>query len=148
VAKIAAKETPDLAGKVVLRSSARAYRSFRTITGSMLAEAQSQKDLLVKHGLSESVLDSLVQSLDEFDRVVNEGTDALRSHVGARAELDVLTNEVVDFVEVMDALNRFRFAENAAGLAEWETVSNVIGPPHSVEPKPEPPTSGGESKAA
>jgi hypothetical protein len=117
----------------------------------MVAEAQTQKELLVKHGLADTVLDSLVQSLDQFDRAITEGTDALRTHVSARAELDVLGDEVVDIVGVMDALNRFRFADDAAILAEWETVSNIIGPAHPAADKPAPPTppgSGGEVRPA
>jgi hypothetical protein len=136
VAKVATREIPELAGKFVLRSEPRAYRSFRALAGTMVAEAQTQKELLVKHGLSDMVLDSLVQSLDQFDRATTEGTNALRTHVSARAELDVLGDEVVDIVQVMDALNRFRFADDAAILAEWETVSNIIGPARSAGDKP------------
>jgi hypothetical protein len=139
VAKVAIRETPELAGKFMLKSQPRPYRSFRAQAGSMVAEAQTQKDVLVKHGLADTVLESLVQSLDQFDRAVMDGTDAFRSHVGASAELDVLANEVVDIVEVMDGLNRFRFADDAAVLAEWEAVSNVIGPPHPAEVKPKAP---------
>jgi hypothetical protein len=151
VAKVATRESPELAGKLVLKSQLRAYRSFRAVAGSMVAEAQTQKELLVKHGLADTVLDSLVQSLDQFDRAITEGTDALRTHVSARAELDVLGDEVVDIVQVMDALNRFRFADDAAILAEWETVSNIIGPAHPAGDKPttpgEPPA-GGEVRPA
>lgn len=148
VAKVAARETPELAGKFVLRSEPRAYRSFRALAGTMVAEAQTQKELLVKHGLADTVLDSLVQSLDQFDRAITEGTDALRAHVSARAELDVLGDEVVDIVQVMDALNRFRFADDAAVLAEWETVSNIISPARSADDETETPTEGGEVKPA
>jgi len=149
VAKVATKGTPELAGKFVLRARPLAYRSFRALAGTMVAEAQTQKELLVKHGLADTVLESLVQSLDQFDRAVTEGTDALRAHVSARAELDVLGEEVVDIVQVMDALNRFRFADDAAVLAEWETVSNIIGPPRPAGDEPAtPPVVGGEIKPA
>ena len=150
VAKVATRESPELAGKLVLKSAPRTYRSFRALAGTMVAEAQTQKELLVKHGLADTVLDSLVQSLDRFDRAITEGTNALRTHVSARAELDVLGDEVVEIVEVMDALNRFRFAEDAAILAEWETVSNIIGPTRAAKEEPAPPTppTGGEVKPA
>jgi hypothetical protein len=59
VAKVATKETPELAGKLVLKSQPRAYRSFRAVAGTMVAEAQTQKELLVKHGLADTVLESL-----------------------------------------------------------------------------------------
>jgi len=74
-------------------------------------------------------------------------TEAFRAHVGARAELDVLGEEVVDFVGVMDALNRVRFAKVHAVLEEWEAVSNVIGHTPSTD-EPQPPVTGAERPAA
>ncbi len=147
VAKVAARETSELEGKLVLQSQPRSFRSFRGVAGTMLAEAQTDKGLLVKYGLADSVLDSLVQSLGEFDRMVTVSTEAFRAHVGARAELDVLGEEVVDFVGVMDALNRVRFAKVEAVLAEWGAVSNIIG--HTPTPdQPQPPETGAERPAA
>jgi hypothetical protein len=148
VAKVATREIPELAGKFVLTHAPRAYRSFRALAGTMVAEAQTQKELLVKHGLADTVLESLVQSLEQFDRAITEGTDALRAHVSARVELDVLGDEVVDIVGVMDALNRFRFADDPAVLAEWDTVSNVIGPARPAEDEPETPPESGEIQPA
>jgi len=147
VAKVAARETNELEGKLVLQSQPRSFRSFRGVAGTMLAEAQTDKGLLVKYGLADSVLDSLVQSLGEFDRMVTVSTEAFRAHVGARAELDVLGEEVVDFVGVMDALNRVRFAKVHAVLEEWEAVSNVIGHTPSTD-EPQPPVTGAERPAA
>ncbi len=142
VAEVAARENPDLNGKLVLRGAPRPFRSFRAVAGSMVAESQTWKELLVKYGLADTVLDSLVLSLEKFDRAIADSTDALRAHVSARAELEVLGDEVVDIVGVMDALNRFRFADDLATLAEWDTVSNVITPVHT------PPIPGGEIKPA
>jgi hypothetical protein len=150
VAKVAARATSELDGKFVLKSEPRAYRSFRALAGSMVAEAQTEKELLVKFGLADSVLEGLVHSLEQFDRAVTEGTDALRTHVGARAELDVLGEEVFDIVQVMDAFNRDRFGNDPAVLAEWEAVSNVVGPFHPAgnEPVTPPPATGGEVRPA
>lgn len=148
VAKVASRETTALNGKLVLRGAPRPFRSFRALAGTMIAEAQLEKELLVKYGLADTVLDGLVESLDQFDRAITESTDALRAHVSARAELDVLGDQVVDIVGVMDALNRFRFADDPAVLAEWETVSNVITPVPPADEPEVPPTSGGEIQPA
>ena len=147
VAKLASRETTELEGKLVLHSQPRTYRSFRGIAGTMLAEAQTDKELLVKYGLADSVLDSLVQSLGEFDQAVNQSTEAFRVHVGARAELDVLGEEIVDFVEVMDTLNRVRFARVEAVLEEWDAVSNLISRTPTPD-QPQPPVTGTERPAA
>ena len=149
----AAKEIPELAQKFVLAPETTAYLAFRTVARGMVAEAQTNKELLVKHGLADTVLDSLVQALNQFDRAVEQGTDARRAHVGASAELDAVADEVVQIVRVMDALNRFRFGDSAELLAEWESASNTFGPPRStgLKPTPTPPESppaGGEIKPA
>lgn len=145
VAKGATRELPELAQKFVLTPEQTPYLEFRAAARAMVAEAQNQKELLVKHGLADTLLDSLVKNLDKFDQAVEQGTEARRAHVGASAELDVIGDEILHLVQVMDALNRFRFADNAELLAEWESASNVVGPPRSTGSKPAP---GGEIKPA
>ena len=116
-----------------------------------MAEAQNQKELLVKHGLADTVLDSLVQSLDQFDQAVEQGTEGRRAHVGASAELDAVADEIVQIVKVMNGLNRFRFASNAESLASWESASNTFGPVHPAADKPASPDSppaGGDVRPA
>jgi hypothetical protein len=61
--------------------------AFRSAARAMYEEAQSHKEVLVKHGLSESVLVEFGKMLDEFDAAVRLGTegqdDAHRCHAGA-----------------------------------------------------------------
>ena len=141
----AAKEVPELAQKFVLTPEATAYLAFRTVARGLVAEAQTHKELLVKHGLADTVLDSLVQALNQFDQAVEQGTDGRRAHVGASAELDAVADEVVQIVKVMDGLNRFRFANDPEALAAWESASNTFGPIHAGVVKP---AAGGEIKPA
>jgi hypothetical protein len=84
------------------------------------------------------VLDSLVEDLKEFDRVMGQGSEGRRVHIAAGVELDVVADEVVEIVRVLDGLNRFRFADDPDLLAAWRAASNVIGPPRT----------GGEIKPA
>jgi hypothetical protein len=105
----------------------------------------------VKHGLVESVLDGLVQALDQFDAAVQNGGVGRQAHVGASAELDAVADEVVQIVNVMDGLNRYRFASDAELLAAWESASSVLATPRSATPKPAPeatPPTGGEVRPA
>jgi len=79
------------------------------------------------------------------------GLDARRGYVSASAELDLIGDEIMHLVKVMDGLNRFRFADQGAILAEWESASNVFGPVHTSEKLTSPvetPPSGGESRTA
>jgi hypothetical protein len=118
----------------------------------MLAEAQNQKELLVKHGLAETVLEDLVKNVSLFDRAIEQGTEARRGHVGASAELDLIGDDIIHLVRVMDGLNRSRFAEQGELMAEWESASNVFGPIHpsrETETSQEvTPPAGGEARPA
>jgi hypothetical protein len=117
----------------------------------MAAEAQTRKELLVKHGLADTVLESLGQAPDQFDAAVEQGSAGRRAHVGASAELDTVADEVVQVVRVMDGLNRFRFASDAERLAAWESASSVVAAPRPAAVKPVPegsPPEGGEVRPA
>jgi hypothetical protein len=142
VAESAAAEVPELAEKFRLTREAVPYLAFRTAARGMSAEAQSQKELLVKHGLLDSVLESLSHNLDEFDRAVEQGTDARRTHVGASAELDALAEELTQVVRLMDGINRTRSADDPDSLAQWQSASNIIGPPRPGIPAAKPGSAG------
>jgi hypothetical protein len=116
----------------------------------MVAEAQRQKELLVRHGLVERVLDSLGQSLDQFDRAVEQGSEGRRVHIGAAADLEVAADEIAQIVKVIDSINRDRFADDPDLLAGWRSASNVFGPPRAAEKitDPDTPSPGGEGRSA
>jgi hypothetical protein len=128
VAEAAEKERPELAQKLVLAPAATPYLAFRAAARGIATEAQNEKELLVKHGLLEPALESLTQALEQFDRAVEWGTAGRRAHVGARAELEAIADEVVQVVRLMDGTNRFRFAKDPESLAAWESASNTFGP--------------------
>ena len=71
---------------------------------------------------------SLAQALGQFDRAVERGVSGRRAHVGARAELAAIADEVVQQVRQLDGLIRFRFANNPEALAGWRSASNTFGP--------------------
>jgi hypothetical protein len=135
VAKIAGRDVPELAQKYVVPPGTTSYLGFLTAARGIAAEAESQKEVLVKHGLVEAVLESLVQALDQFDSAVEHGTAGRQAHVGASAELKAVADEVVQIVHVMDGLNRYRFAKEGELLAAWESASNVSATPRSSAPK-------------
>jgi hypothetical protein len=55
-AQRAAKDLPELAQKFELGRQPIPYLAFKTLARTMVAEAQQQKELLIKHGLVERVL--------------------------------------------------------------------------------------------
>lgn len=137
VAKIAARDVPELAQKFVFKPGTTTYLAFRTAARGMAAEAQNQKEVLVKHGLVETVLENLTQALDQFDVALERGSAGRQAHVGASAELHAVADEIVQVVRVMDGLNRYRFMNDAELLAAWDSASNVLATPRSsADPKP------------
>lgn len=143
VARVAAREAPELPQKFVLTRKATPYLAFHTAARGMEAEAQARKELLVKHGLADTVLDSLARALDDFDQAVAQGIEGRQAHVGASAELGALAGEVVRLVRVMDGLNRTRFAHDSELLAAWESARHVVRAPQTGAPAAE-----GDARAA
>ncbi|HEV8357139.1 MAG TPA: hypothetical protein VGQ17_10285 [Gemmatimonadales bacterium] len=110
------------------------HKTFFTAASAMLARAVQEKDLLLGLGLGESFLDELARNVAEFDEVTTQAHEGRRSHVGARADLSAVTDEIQDLVVVLDGLNRTRFRDDAELLAAWESARNVVGPFRSSKP--------------
>jgi hypothetical protein len=149
VAELAAIEEPEVLQKFDFPPEATTYLAFRTLAAGMVAEAESRKELLMKHGLSEEVLADLKVVLDQFETEVEHGAAGRLAHVGATAELVTVAEEIVQMVKVMNALIRIRFANQPELLAAWESASNVVATPRPDKPEagettpPGSPVSGG-----
>jgi len=139
VAVLASKEVPDLARTFQLPREDGTYSAFRNAAGTMAVEARTHQGLLVRYGLAEPLLVSLEQALVQLDEATAQAAAGRRDHVGATAELKSVVQELVQVVNVMDGLNRFRFAEDAEKLAAWVSASNVAQPSRKKveEPTPE-----------
>jgi hypothetical protein len=152
--KLAAKVQHELASSFVFRPSAGTFLAFSTTARSMAAAAEAHKELLIKHGLSESVLNELTVLLDEFDAAVTLGVTGRNAHMGATAELEEIAKQIRQTVRVMDARNRQRFADDGELLGAWISARAVVGtprgdsadtttpegPPPSQHPTASPPT--------
>ena len=148
-ARRAAREVPELTQKFAMPRDPLPYLTFRTLARSMADEAQQRKELLVRYGLVEQVLLSLVESLDEFDQAIARAAEGRRLHIAAGVELDVVADEVVDIVQVIDGSNRFFFGSDPDLFAAWRSARNVIGPSRTTKPSdPEAPPSEGAVKPA
>jgi hypothetical protein len=148
VGRAAAREEHELGKMFRFKPGASTYLAFGTAARSMAASAQANREVLVKYGLSQSVLDELGRKLDEFDAAVLLGNDGRTAHVGATRELKAVSSEIVRTVRVMDGRNRQRFAEDEQLLGSWISASTVLGTPRAdAEPEGGTPT-GGEVRPA
>ena len=134
VARRAAQEVPGLAQKFDLPRVPFRNLAFSNVARAMLEEAQQQKELLVRHGLVAEMLDTLAQSLDEFDQAVAQGAEGRRLHIGAAANQMAISDEVVQLVWILDGYNRHRLAADPNLLAGWTAARNIIGPARAGEP--------------
>jgi hypothetical protein len=136
VATVASIDDPELIQKFTFPRNATRYRAFQAVASNFAAEAESRKELLLKHGLSEEVLSGLKVSLDEFEAMVEKGAAGRLAHVAATAELNTIGEEVVQIVKIMNGLIRVRYANQEQVLAAWVSASGVAAPP-KPEAKPE-----------
>ncbi len=142
VGAIAAQEQPELEPGLRIRSDTKSIRGFRTAVSTITATAQANRELLLKHGLAQSVLDDLVTMVDRFEQAVLHGVEARRQHVGATADLKILADKIVQVVKVMDGFQRLRFARDPERLAAWESSSTVFAGRSSSEKAQDVPASG------
>jgi hypothetical protein len=136
VAQVASVEEPELGRKFVISPRTTTYRGFQTAAGGLAAEAESRKELLLKHGLAEEVLSGLQVALEQFETAAEQGAAGRLMHVGATAELSTVGDEVVQIVNVMTGLIHVRFVSQPEILVEWESASSVVAAPRT-EDKPD-----------
>jgi hypothetical protein len=129
VARGAAREEHELGKTFRFKPGASTFLAFRTAAGSMAAEAQTHREVLVKHGLAESVLEQFGRMLEQFDAAVVLGNNGRAAHVGATRELQSVASEIVQTVRVMDGRNRQRFQDDGQLLGAWISASTVLGSP-------------------
>ena len=108
----------------------------------------------MRYGLVEPAPKSLADAVAQFDRAVERSESGRRAHIGARSELQAISDEILQKVRQLDGLARFRFASDAEASAAWRSASNTIGPARSSggtagnDAPPAAPPSGGEIKPA
>ena len=95
----------------------------------------THKDLLVRHGMPENFIEELNAQLDRYEEALNQQNAGRAAHVGARAELEAVTADIMLLVNQLDAVNRHHFRKDAESLAAWKSARDVAWPAqgHEVE---------------
>jgi hypothetical protein len=127
IGSLAAREAHELRSTFVFKPTAETQLAFQAAARGMFTAAQEHKEVLVKHGLSESVLVQFGKSLDEFDAAVTLGGTGRMVHTAATRELSALTKEVHEIVRAMDARNRLRFQDDRPALEQWISARTLLG---------------------
>lgn len=128
VGAVAAKENVELGAQFRLSSDRAPNQAFATLAQGMLAKATEHKDLLVKQGLSESVLADIAAALAEFEQTLEVTRASRREHIGASGDLRAVASEISEQVRLLDGLVRYRFGDDAELMSAWASARNVVGP--------------------
>jgi hypothetical protein len=139
----AAKEERELAVGIVRPDVNGSHQAFLTRSRVAAAIGSTHKELLTRYGMPEGFLEELNASLDRYEEALNQQHAGRAAHVGARAELEAVTSEIMLTIRQIDALNRFYFRTNAESLAAWKSARDVAWP---LPPEKEAPPVGGEAQ--
>jgi hypothetical protein len=147
-AEDAGSEVPEIGGKYRLPNSNATHATFRAVAGEMLNQARTHQEVLVKHGMSASMLGELETAIKDFDASNQENDGGKQSHVAARAEMEELTNEITRLVGILDGFNRYRFHREPELIVAWESAKHVVSGPQAKEAEPSTPVPSGLEPAA
>ena len=145
---LAAREVHELDKAFRSQPSRSTTVAFQSAGRAMLEAAQTHKEVLVKHGLSESVLVEFERMLDQFDAAMRLGAEGRMRHTAATRELEALTREAGRLVRAMDARIRVRYRNDLPALEQWVSARAVLGVPRPGEEVAEPPVEGGGTPGA
>jgi hypothetical protein len=140
VGGVVAKERTDLAAKFRLPRLHVSNQVFLVTVKALLADAESQRDLLVKEGMSPTLFDDLSKSVADLEAASEATRNARRDHIGASADLELIAKDLLELVRVLDGVNRWRFRADPEKKAEWDGVKampvriRAVKPPASQGP--------------
>ena len=139
LAEPAAREERDLAVGIVKPDVNGSHQAFLTRSRVAAQTGATHMELLVKYGMPDAFLDELNAQLDQYEQSLNQQHAGRAAHVGARAELEAVTADVMLSIRQIDALSRFRFRTDAESLAAWKSARDVAWPvPHARGDSQEP----------
>ena len=154
VGGVAGRDHPDLVNKFRYKPSG-ASRTSRTgpPRAAMQTEAEANKEVLAKYGLSEAVLQVSGELLDQFDAAVKVGSNGRAAQSGPPAGPRRSRWRHGQIVRVMDARSRHRFKNDEQVLGAWISASTVrgraVGSASEETPGPAPtPEAGGDVRPA
>ncbi|MGH7417505.1 MAG: hypothetical protein ACREKB_07005 [Candidatus Rokuibacteriota bacterium] len=119
---------------------------FLTSVKALLAAAESQRELLVKEGMAQALLDDLGRMVADFEAANEAQRTARRDHIGARADLEVITAQLAEQVKLLDGITRYRFGSDPELMAEWKAARQILGQPRNGGASP--PAQSGDVKQA
>jgi len=101
---------------------------FYTSARVAVANATALMEVMAPFGLSTELLSSLTQGLDAFKAALDRKRDGLGTQIGAGADLDAVSHEIMGVVASLDAVHAIRFKTSPDQQAAWKSARNVAWP--------------------
>ena len=133
-------EAPGIVEKFPTPNCNATHVAYRAGAGELLNQARLNQELLVRHGLSVTLLGELESTLEEFDASLRESDDGKQSRVAAGAEMKALSDEITRLVGILDGFNRYRFHTQQELIVAWESAKHIAAAPQPKRDQDEPPT--------
>ena len=141
------KDQAEVSARFKLPDINATNQAFLTAVKALVVAAEGQQELLAKQGLVPASLEDIKRMVAEFEAASEAARTARRDHIGARADLEVISAELVEQVKVLDGITRYRFGNDPEVMTEWKAARQILGQPRNgvTPPTAEP---GDASKAA
>jgi hypothetical protein len=127
VAKRARKDNREVSLQFRYKPGRQTYVAFEGAIRTMQAAAEANKKLLVRYGLSDTVLVQLGELLDRFAKARELCDQGRVAHKAATQQLEGLAQELGSVIRTMDARNRIRYKDERQLLEQWIAASTVLG---------------------
>ncbi len=99
--------------------------AFLSIARVAVAGALANRELFLQHGMPDTLLQEMTTDLDTYEAAILRQRNAEVTEVGANAELEAVTAEIMGVVKHLDSLHRLRFKDNTELKAGWKSARNV-----------------------
>ena len=144
VGSIASKGQSEVSGLFKLPAGNTTNAAFLVAVRSLLAAGKALQDALVQAGMSATLLDDLAKMVAEFEAASEAARTARRDHMGAKLELDSITAELTEQVQLLDGITRWRYGVDSDVMGEWKAARAMLGqrrngvvPPVTPAPAPQ-----------
>lgn len=138
LATTAATAQPEIGIRFSLPYATVNHQVFLATARSALAQAQGAVDVLLGYAMPEDLLARIAENLGRYERAVSVKDNSRAAHVGARAELDEVADDIMEVVRHLDALYSLKYRDNPELQAAWKSARNVpwpiSAPPASTTP--------------
>ncbi len=131
IAEDAATEKPELLEKFRVPAHHLSTARLQTLARTMLEQGQAEKELLVKHGLTATLLDDLAATIAEFETSVGQTIQSMQDRVLARKDMQRVSADVLLLAGMMDGINRYRFQGDPQLQAAWKSAKHVVTGPQA-----------------